>query len=552
MAEDSSGLKLNLNLGAERKEDKQKSVLDHNKGNVDGGDNKVKTSYQGGGSQGQGGGGGGGGKPEIEGEFISSLFNHNPEIPSIQQGEVTAPTEQVFSLKTFDQLNLDPHLVKNLAELGISTLTTIQSKALPVIMGGKDALVKSQTGSGKTLTYALPILQSLGSRRPKLTRKSGCLALVIVPTRELAVQSFEWFQKLCKAFIWIVPCLLTGGENRKAEKARMRKGVNILISTPGRLVDHLEKTESFKLDQVEWVVLDEADRMLELGYEREVRKVLVALQEQQQQEVSSATEGTTLATVKRQSLLLSATLTTSIQQLSEISLRHPVFVDAADTEEHDVKELTTPANLTQTFLLVPAKLRLVALGAFVLWKCQASSRKKMLVFLPTQDMVDFYTSFLEIVLWGSSDLEDQDVTSKEELDDEENEEDEMTEDAKLVLGGDQLPGRKKKSTTVKGLDSGIRLLRLHGSMKQGDRLRVFQEFRAATSGVLLCTDVAARGLDLPQVMRKIYQQKKSVSRAGWLERNTFSNTFRWTGLFNTQLLLASLTMFTGLEELQGW
>ena len=495
MAEDSSGMKLNINLEAERKEEKKKSVFDHNKKDSEDGDNKVKTSFQGGGS-------GGGGKNEVEGEFISSLFNHNPEIPSIQQGEVTAPTEQVFSLKTFDQLNLDPHLVKNLAELGISTLTTIQSKALPVIMGGKDALVKSQTGSGKTLTYALPILQSLGSRRPKLTRKSGCLALVIVPTRELAVQSFEWFQKLCKAFIWIVPCLLTGGENRKAEKARMRKGVNILISTPGRLVDHLEKTESFKLDQVEWVVLDEADRMLELGYEREVRKVLVALQEQQQQEVSSATEGTTLTTVKRQSLLLSATLTTSIQQLSEISLRHPVFVDAADTEEHDVKELTTPANLTQTFLLVPAKLRLVALGAFVLWKCQASSRKKMLVFLPTQDMVDFYTSFLEIVLWGSSDLEDQDTTSKEEINDEENEEDEMTEDAKLVLGGDQLPGREKKSTTVKGLDAGIRLLRLHGSMKQGDRLRVFQEFRAATSGVLLCTDVAARGLDLPQVINQ--------------------------------------------------
>ena len=341
--------------------------------------------------------------------------------------------------------------------------------------------------------------QSLGSRRPKLTRKSGCLALVIVPTRELAVQSFEWFQKLCKAFIWIVPCLLTGGENRKAEKARMRKGVNILISTPGRLVDHLEKTETFKLDQVEWVVLDEADRMLELGYEREVRKVLVALQEQQQQEVNSATEGNTVTTVKRQSLLLSATLTTSIQQLSEISLRHPVFVDAADaeSEEHDVKELTTPANLTQTFLLVPAKLRLVALGAFVLWK----STKKMLVFLPTQDMVDFYTSFLEIVLWGSSNLEEEGGTSKEEFNDEENgEEDEMTEDAKLVLGGDQLPGREKKPTAVKGLDSGIRLLRLHGSMKQGERLKVFQEFRAATSGVLMCTDVAARGLDLPQVM----------------------------------------------------
>ena len=514
MGEDNDGLKLNLNLQS----DQEKVVKDKKKSGSE--KDVPRTPGQGGDAHAKGGGGGGsgggGGKSEIEGEFISSLFNHNPEIPSIQQGEVTAPTEQVFSVRTFDQLNLDPHLVKNLAEMGISTLTTIQSKALPVIMGGKDALVKSQTGSGKTLTYALPILQvkpfcfllilsfviisqSLGSRRPKLTRKSGCLALVIVPTRELAVQSFEWFQKLCKAFIWIVPCLLTGGENRKAEKARMRKGVNILISTPGRLVDHLEKTETFKLDQVEWVVLDEADRMLELGYEREVRKVLVALQEQQQQEVNSATEGNTVTTVKRQSLLLSATLTTSIQQLSEISLRHPVFVDAADaeSEEHDVKELTTPANLTQTFLLVPAKLRLVALGAFVLWK----STKKMLVFLPTQDMVDFYTSFLEIVLWGSSNLEEQGGTSKEEFNDEENgEEDEMTEDAKLVLGGDQLPGREKKPTAVKGLDSGIRLLRLHGSMKQGERLKVFQEFRAATSGVLLCTDVAARGLDLPQVM----------------------------------------------------
>ena len=158
MAEDSSGLKLNLNIGVERKEEKQKSVFDQNKNDSEVGDSKVKTPFHGGGSQGAGGGSGGG-KAEIEGEFISSLFNHNPEIPSIQQGEVTAPTEQVFSLKTFDQLNLDPHLVKNLAELGISTLTTIQSKALPVIMGGKDALVKSQTGSGKTLTYALPILQ---------------------------------------------------------------------------------------------------------------------------------------------------------------------------------------------------------------------------------------------------------------------------------------------------------------------------------------------------------------------------------------------------------
>ena len=237
-----------------------------------------------------------------------------------------------------------------------------------------------------------------------------------------------------------------------------RKGVNILISTPGRLVDHLEKTENFTLTSVEWVVLDEADRMLELGYEREVRKVLTALQEKN--------------TVRRQSLLLSATLTTSIQQLSEISLRHPVFVDAADQEEgqEDRKDLVTPANLRQTFLLVPAKLRLVALGAFVLWKCQQSAHKKMLVFLPTQDMVDFYTKFLEIVLWGTNDLEEATLSPQEE------EGDIVTEEARLVLGGAALPGQEEPRAREEGLDRTIKLLRLHGSMKQADRLRVFQVY----------------------------------------------------------------------------
>ena len=419
-------------------------------------------------------------------EYISSLFNHNPEIPAIEQAEFEPAKEDVFSAKTFDQLNLDQHLVKNLSELGLKTLTTIQSKALPVIMGGKDALIKSQTGSGKTMTYAIPIMQKLGTMEPRIERKSGCYALVIVPTRELAVQSFEWFQKLCKAFIWVVPCLLVGGENRKAEKVRLRKGVNIIISTPGRMVDHLEKSENFKLDKVEWVVLDEADRMLELGYEREVQKVLTALQIKNN--------------LKRQSLLLSATLTTGIQQLSEVSLRHPVFIDAAATDSAEtapnVKDLVTPENLNQTFLLVPAKLRLVALGAFVLWKCQQSKNKKMLIFFPTQDMVDFYSKFLEIILWGEPDK----PTSESLLENGE----EITKDAKLLLGDQSKMFESSKPQPQSGLDKSIKLLKLHGNMKQNERLSVFQDFRKSQSGVLLCTDVAARGLDLPQVRTVTY------------------------------------------------
>ena len=437
-------------------------------------------------------------KPNDGQEFISSLFNHNPEIPQIEQTEFEPVKESIFSAKTFDQLNLDPHLVKNLSELGLNSLTTIQSKALPVIMGGKDALIKSQTGSGKTMTYAIPILQKLGTYNPKIDRKSGCFALVIVPTRELAVQSFEWFLKLCKAFIWIVPCLLVGGENRKAEKVRLRKGVNIIISTPGRMVDHLEKTENFRLDRVEWVVLDEADRMLELGYEREVQKVLTALQLNN--------------TLKRQSLLLSATLTTGIQQLSEVSLRHPVFIDAAAVSNaSDVKDIVTPENLNQTFLLVPAKLRLVALGAFVLWKCQQSKNKKMLVFFPTQDMVDFYTKYLEIVLWGEA----EEKTSEDVLRGGE----EITPEARMVLGDDckLLDTVNETSSAGAGLAKTVKLLKLHGNMKQNERLQVFQDFRKSPSGVLLCTDVAARGLDLPQV-DWIVQYTPPVSVADYVHR----------------------------------
>ena len=437
-------------------------------------------------------------KPNDGQEFISSLFNHNPEIPTIEQTEFEPVKENIFSAKTFDQLNLDPHLVKNLSELGLNSLTTIQSKALPVIMGGKDALIKSQTGSGKTMTYAIPILQKLGTYNPKIDRKSGCFALVIVPTRELAVQSFEWFLKLCKAFIWIVPCLLVGGENRKAEKVRLRKGVNIIISTPGRMVDHLEKTENFRLDRVEWVVLDEADRMLELGYEREVQKVLTALQLNN--------------TLKRQSLLLSATLTTGIQQLSEVSLRHPVFIDAAAVSNaSDVKDIVTPENLNQTFLLVPAKLRLVALGAFVLWKCQQSKNKKMLVFFPTQDMVDFYTKYLEIVLWGEA----EEKTSDDVLRGGE----EITPEARMVLGDDckLLDTVNETSSAGAGLAKTVKLLKLHGNMKQNERLQVFQDFRKSPSGVLLCTDVAARGLDLPCV-DWIVQYTPPVSVADYVHR----------------------------------
>jgi ATP-dependent RNA helicase DDX31/DBP7 len=178
--------------------------------------------------------------------------------------------------------------------------------------------------------------------KPDVTRQSGVLALVVVPTRELAVQSFEWFLKLCKSFARIVPGMLIGGEKKKSEKARVRKGINILITTPGRLIDHIQHTKCLNLDNVSFLVLDEADRMLELGYERAIQTILAALDEHKK-------EGST----QRQTLLLSATLTSGIEQLSAVSMKHPVFVDAAVGEEQEtnreesLKTLTTPELLKQ-------------------------------------------------------------------------------------------------------------------------------------------------------------------------------------------------------------
>lgn len=135
----------------------------------------------------------------------------------------------------------------------------VQQHALPSLLVRRDTMIKSPTGSGKTLAYALPLVHDLQQVSPKIKRIDGPYALVLLPTRELAIQSYEVFQKLLKTYIWIVPGLLMGGEKMKAEKARLRKGINVLIATPGRLLDHLSHTRCLSVDHIRWLVLDEAD-----------------------------------------------------------------------------------------------------------------------------------------------------------------------------------------------------------------------------------------------------------------------------------------------------
>ncbi|XP_049888023.1 probable ATP-dependent RNA helicase CG8611 isoform X2 [Pectinophora gossypiella] len=304
-------------------------------------------------------------KPRAGG-WISSLFKNNPDVPRVGQRAVKPIVEKVFAGKTFEDLGLHPHSIANLQQnLGIKNIMTVQQNAIPVILQGRDVLIRSQTGSGKTLAYAIPVVEGLQAIRPKINRHDGISAVVVVPTRELAVQTYELFVKLVKPFTWIVPGLLSGGQKRKAEKARLRKGLSILVGTPGRINDHLRQTKSLNFSKTNCLILDEADRLLDMGYEKDVAAIVKAIEDhkkaatydpmammkqtvkkkfddEETEEAKEDASGNEEKTVvkhhltevflskERQTVLLSATLTKAVENLAGITMVEPVFVDTSE------------------------------------------------------------------------------------------------------------------------------------------------------------------------------------------------------------------------------
>ncbi|XP_024909124.1 probable ATP-dependent RNA helicase DDX31 isoform X3 [Cynoglossus semilaevis] len=381
----------------------------------------------------------------------SSLFKHNPDIPELQRPAVSQVKEKIFTTELFSDLDLHPHLVATLSKvLNVDKLTSVQKQTIPALLSGRDAVVRSQTGSGKTLSYAVPLVQNLQAVEPKVSRSDGPLAVIIVPTRELALQTFQTLQKLLKPFTWIVPGVLMGGEKRKSEKARLRKGINILVSTPGRLVDHIKNTLSIAFSAVRWLILD--DRILDLGFEKDLSVILNSLNK---------------TGPSRQNVLLSATMTQGVTRLADVCLNDPVSIHVSGSSNPDSvpaatsdpgsaapsESFTVPEALRQFVVVVPSKIRLVCLAAFIRDKCQFSQNNKVIIFISSCEAVEFLHSLFTSVLAADS-------------------------------------AQQKSKTTF---------LRLHGNMKQEERSEVFQQFSVSQSGVLLCTDVAARGLDLPQV-----------------------------------------------------
>lgn len=317
--------------------------------------------------------------------------------------------------KLFTELNLNPNTLKAIEKMGYKTMTEVQARTIPPCMAGRDVLGAAKTGSGKTLAFLIPAVEMLSSLRFK--PRNGTGVLVITPTRELALQIFGVARELLEHHSQTV-AIVIGGANRRQEADKLSKGVNLLIATPGRLLDHLQNTAGFVFKNLRALVLDEADRILEMGFEDEMRQIIKLIPSE-----------------NRQTLLFSATQTTKVEDLARISLRAgPLYINV---DHH--KESSTVEGLEQGYVICEADKRFLLLFSFL----KRFTKKKVIVFFSSCASVKYYSELLNYI---------------------------------------DLP-----------------VLDLHGKQKQQKRTNTFFEFKNATSGILVCTDVAARGLDIPAV-----------------------------------------------------
>ncbi|TNN14472.1 putative ATP-dependent RNA helicase DDX31 [Schistosoma japonicum] len=410
---------------------------------------------------------------------IHNKMSKTPFLDEIMSQPVKPKIEPVFSLKHWkdvcESLNIFPHLISCLINrFKMDYLTAIQEAALPPLVSGRDVLIRAQTGSGKTLAYAVPLFDRLIKLDPPVERKDGPLGIAVLPSRELATQTFDVFKILSQACVRIVPGLLIGGMKRKSQKASVRKGINILIGTPKRILDHMGHTSTLNLQRIQWLVIDEADRLLEMGFEQDVRHIIAGLMQQ----LNCFSENKSMS--KIQTVLLSATLSPGVESLAGMTLKSPVRcvvgednlgTDNAqlsipktskavfDSKVNNVAEFSLPSGLKHFLLIVPWKLRLVSLTAFLLLKCKYHENGgKLIVFMATQDCVDFHYHLFKSVLCDESD----EVISNIPV-------------------------------------TNLSIYRLHGSMEHIERESAFNSFSASHAGVLITTDVASRGLDLASV-----------------------------------------------------
>ena len=271
----------------------------------------------------------------------------------------------------FDTLPLDPKLLRAVADQGYETMTPIQAKAIPIVLDGRDVMGAAQTGTGKTAAFSLPLLQKMlrhenASMSPA---RHPVRALVLTPTRELADQVANNVKAYAK-HTQLRSTVVFGGIDMKPQTAQLKAGVEVLIATPGRLLDHIEAKNAV-LNQVEYVVLDEADRMLDIGFLPDLQRILSYLPKQ------------------RQTLLFSATFSPEIRRLAQSYLQDPLTVEVArpnatatnveqrffsvsdDDKRQSVRQILRRQSLSQAIVFVNSKL-----GAARLARCSSATASR--------------------------------------------------------------------------------------------------------------------------------------------------------------------------------
>jgi ATP-dependent RNA helicase DeaD len=257
------------------------------------------------------------------------------------------------------ELTCSPEIIRGLNEMGFEETTPIQTQTIPVILEGKDVVGQAQTGTGKTAAFAIPVLEKIN---PK---DRSTQALILCPTRELAIQIAEEFAKIGKYKENIKVLPVFGGQSIDRQILRLKKGVQVVIGTPGRIIDHLRR-KTLKIKDLKIFVVDEADEMLNMGFREDIETIL-----------ESATED-------RQTLLFSATMPKEILAIINKFQKDPVEIKITR------KELSTP-NIKQTYVMIHEKDKLDVLGRFL----DAYEPKRSIVFCNTKRQVDNITSDLQ-------------------------------------------------------------------------------------------------------------------------------------------------------------
>ncbi|XP_064628764.1 ATP-dependent RNA helicase DDX18-like [Lineus longissimus] len=299
-------------------------------------------------------------------------------------------------------------------DMGFTHMTEIQAKSIPHLLEGRDVMGAAKTGSGKTLAFLIPAIELL--YKLKFMPRNGTGCIIISPTRELSMQTFGVLKELVKHHCHTYG-LVMGGANRAEEAKKLSRGINILVATPGRLLDHLQNSPDFMYKNLQCLIIDEADRILDIGFEEEMKQIIKLLPK------------------RRQTMLFSATQTRKTEDLIKISLKkEPLYVGVDDK-----KIMATVEGLEQGYVVCPVEKRFLLLFTFL----KKNRKKKVMVFFSSCMSVKYHNELLNYI---------------------------------------DLP-----------------VMCIHGKQKQAKRTQTFFQFCNSKEAILLCTDVAARGLDIPAV-----------------------------------------------------